>query len=133
MYVEAGDFISADARIIECSNLKVEEASLTGESVPVLKNSDYIEDENIPLGDKKNCLFSSTFVTNGKAYAIVTNVGMKTEIGKIAGMLSSSDNTTTPLQNKLAQVGKMIGILALGICAIVFALELLAAYRSGLD
>lgn len=133
MYVEAGDFISADARIIECSNLKVEEASLTGESVPVLKNSDYIEDENIPLGDKKNCLFSSTFVTNGKAYAIVTNVGMKTEIGKIAGMLSSSDNTTTPLQNKLAQVGKMIGVLALGICAIVFALELLAAYRNGLD
>ena len=88
IYVEAGDSIPADARIIDCSNLKVEEAALTGESVPVNKNADYIEEEDIPLGDRKNCLFSSTYVTNGKANAIVTAVGMSTEIGKIASMLS---------------------------------------------
>lgn len=76
--VEAGDSIPADARIIECSNLKVDEAALTGESVSVDKTSDYIEESNISLGDKKNCLFSSTNVTNGKARAIVTSVGMNT-------------------------------------------------------
>ena len=133
IYVEAGDSISADATIIECSNLKVEEASLTGESVPVEKNADYIEDENLPIGDLKNCLFSSTYVTNGKAKAVVTAVGMSTQIGKIAGMLTEEDNSKTPLQNKLAQVGKMIGLLALGICVVVFGLELIAAKKNGAD
>ena len=124
--VEAGDSVPADARIIECTSLKVEEAALTGESVPVNKNSDYIEEEDIPLGDMKNCLFSSTYVTNGKAKAIVTSVGMQTEIGKIASMLSEQKEDLTPLQHKLNKVGKMIGILALGICAVVFILELVA-------
>ena len=124
--VEAGDSISADARIIECSNLKVEEAALTGESLPVDKNSDYIEGDDIPLGDKKNCLFSSTYVTNGKAKAIVTNVGMATEIGKIASMLSEQKEELTPLQHKLNKVGNMIGILALSVCVIVFILEMIA-------
>ena len=124
--VEAGDSIPADARIIECSNLKVEEAALTGESVPVDKNSDYIEDEDIPLGDKKNCLFSSTYVTNGKAKAIVTSVGMSTEIGKIASMLSEQKEELTPLQHKLNKVGNVIGILALSVCVVVFILEMIA-------
>ena len=124
--VEAGDSIPADARIIECSNLKVEEAALTGESVPVDKNSNYIENEDIPLGDMKNCLFSSTYVTNGKAKAIVTSVGMKTEIGKIASMLSEQKEELTPLQHKLNKVGNMIGIMALAICAVVFILEMIA-------
>ena len=124
--VEAGDSIPADARIIECSNLKVEEAALTGESVPVDKNSKYIENEDIPLGDMKNCLFSSTYVTNGKAKAIVTSVGMKTEIGKIASMLSEQKEELTPLQHKLNKVGNMIGIMALAICAVVFILEMIA-------
>ena len=124
IFVEAGDSIPADARIIECSNLKVEEAALTGESVPVDKNSDYIESEYIPLGDKKNCLFSSTYVTNGKAKAVVTAVGMKTEIGKIAGMLSEQKDELTPLQHKLNFVGNVIGIMALAICAVVFVLEM---------
>ncbi len=124
--VEAGDSICADARIIECTNLKVDESALTGESVPVNKNNGYIEDENIALGDKKNCLFSSTYVTNGKAKAIVTSTGMNTEIGKIAGMLSDTKENATPLQNKLTSVGKMIGLMALVICVIVFALELIA-------
>ena len=123
--VEAGDSIPADARIIECSNLKVEEAALTGESVSVDKNSDYIEGEDIALGDKKNCLFSSTYVTNGKAKAIVTNVGMSTEIGKIASMLSSQKDELTPLQHKLNKVGNVIGIMALAICIIVFILEMI--------
>ena len=120
--VEAGDSIPADARIIECSNLKVEEAALTGESVPVDKNNEYIEDDEIPLGDRHNDLFSSTYVTNGKAKAIVTSVGMQTEIGKIAGMLNSQKKTTTPLQDKLAQVGKAIGIISIFICVGVFLL-----------
>lgn len=124
--VEAGDSIPADARIIECSNLKVEEAALTGESVPVDKNSDYIEQDDIPLGDKKNWLFSSTYVTNGKAKAIVTSVGMSTEIGKIARMLSEQKEELTPLQNKLNKVGNVIGVLALSICVVVFILEMIA-------
>ena len=124
--LEAGDSVPADARIIECSNLKVEEAALTGESVPVDKNNEYIEDENIPLGDKKNCLFSSTYVTNGKAKAVVTSVGMNTEIGKIASMLSEQKEELTPLQHKLNKVGNVIGIMALAICAFVFILEMIA-------
>ena len=123
--VEAGDSIPADARIIECSNLKVEEAALTGESVSVDKNSDYIEAEDIALGDKKNCLFSSTYVTNGKAKAIVTDVGMSTEIGKIASMLNEQKDELTPLQHKLNKVGNVIGIMALAICFIVFILEMI--------
>ena len=125
--VEAGDSVPADARIIECSNLKVEEAALTGESVPVDKNSDFIEEEDIPLGDKNNCLFSSTYVTNGKSKAIVTSVGMKTEIGKIASMLSEQKEELTPLQHKLNKVGNAIGIMALAVCAVVFVLEMIAA------
>lgn len=122
--VEAGDSIPADAVIIDCSNLKVEEAALTGESVPVDKSNEYIEEDDIPLGDKKNCLFSSTYVTNGKAKAIVTSVGMATEIGKIASMLSEQKDEMTPLQHKLNKVGNTIGIMALAICVVVFILEM---------
>ncbi len=124
--VEAGDSIPADARIIECSNLKVEEAALTGESLPVDKNNEYIENEEISLGDKKNCLFSSTHVTNGKAKAIVTSVGMSTEIGKIANMLNEQKDELTPLQHKLNKVGNVIGIMALAICIVVFFLEMIS-------
>ncbi len=127
IYVEAGDSIPADARIIECTNLKVEEAALTGESVPVGKNNEEIENDDIPLGDMKNCLFSSTYVTNGKAKAIVSSVGMGTEIGKIAGMLSAQEDEQTPLQQKLNYVGGVIGIMALAICVVVFVLEMIAA------
>ena len=128
IYVEAGDSIPADARIIDCSNLKVEEAALTGESVPVNKNADYIEEEDIPLGDRKNCLFSSTYVTNGKANAIVTAVGMSTEIGKIASMLSEQKEDLTPLQHKLNKVGSSIGILCLVVCAVVFVMEMFTVH-----
>ena len=124
--IEAGDSIPADARIIEYSNLQVEEAALTGESVPVNKNNTFIENDDVPLGDKKNCLFSSTYVTNGKGKAIVTEVGMQTEIGKIANMLSSQEQELTPLQEKLNKVGSAIGVLCLGVCLVVFVLEMIA-------
>ena len=124
--VEAGDSIPADARIIECTNLKVEEAALTGESVPVDKHNELIEKEDIALGDMKNCLFSSTYVTNGKAKAIVTAVGMQTEIGKIANMLNEQKDELTPLQQKLNKVGSAIGVMALAVCVFVFILEMIS-------
>lgn len=129
--VEAGDYVPADARILECSNLKVDESALTGESVAVDKISDIINKENLALGDQTNMLFSSTFVTNGRAKAIVTNIGMNTEIGKIAGMIIDTKDEETPLQKKLAQVGKMIGILSIIVCIVVFFLELFATKVDG--
>lgn len=125
--VEAGDFIPADARILEVSNLKVDESSLTGESVPVEKIADEIMKE-VALGDKKNALFSSTFVTYGRAKAIVTETGMNTEIGKIAKMLDEQTEEKTPLQVKLDQIGKVIGFFAIAICIVVFLIEWLAIY-----
>ena len=121
--VEAGDFVPADARLIDAVNLQVDESALTGESLPVNKHVDTITDDATALGDRKNMLFSSTFVTAGRAKAVVTAVGMQTEIGKIAGMLNSQKKTTTPLQDKLEQVGKAIGIISIFICVGVFLLN----------
>ncbi len=121
--VEAGDFVPADARLIDAVNLQVDESALTGESLPVHKHSDVIADDVTALGDRKNMLFSSTFVTAGRAKAVVTAIGMETEIGKIATMLNSQKKTTTPLQDKLAQVGKAIGIISIVICVGVFLLD----------
>ncbi len=129
--VEAGDYVPADARIVECSNLKVDESALTGESVAVDKIFETIDKENIALGDQTNMLFSSTFVTNGRAKAIVTSTGMNTEIGKIAGMIIDTKDEETPLQKKLAQVGKMIGILSIIVCIVVFFLELFTTKVGG--
>lgn len=127
--LEAGDFIPSDGRILESYNLKVDESALTGESLPVNKISDVIGQENVPLGDQKNMVFASTVVTYGRGKMIVTSVGMNNEVGKIATMLMSSEKETTPLQNKLAQISKVIGIMCLGICAVVFGLE----WMSGLS
>ncbi|MGM9969018.1 MAG: cation-translocating P-type ATPase [Anaeroplasma sp.] len=123
IYVEAGGSVPADARIISCSNLEIDESALTGESLPVKKIADYIDDDNIPLGERKNEIFSSTNVINGKCLAVVTAVGVNTEIGKIAGMLTSEAEQTTPLQHKLNFVGKVIGGLSIIICIVVFILE----------
>ena len=128
IYIEAGDFIPADSRIIEATELKVDESSLTGESLPVNKNNKELPEGDLPLGDQKNMLFSSTFATNGKGKAVVVATGMKTEIGKIASMLQTSKKEATPLQIKISQVGKIIGILCLVICAIVFAVEVGGGY-----
>ena len=126
LLVEAGDFVPADAMIIESANLVVDESALTGESVPVNKNNQHIEKEDVAIGDMTNCLFSSTYVTYGRAKAVVTGTGMNTEIGKIAGMLMNEENTQTPLQHKLDQIGKTIGIICIFVCVIVFAMELFA-------
>ena len=122
--LEAGDFVPSDGRILESYNLQIDESALTGESVPVNKTSDPLEQDDVPLGDRKNMAFSSTVVTYGRGTMLVTSVGMENEVGKIAGMLMNTEKESTPLQNKLAQISKTIGILCLGICVVVFALEL---------
>ncbi|MDE7095229.1 MAG: HAD-IC family P-type ATPase, partial [Anaeroplasmataceae bacterium] len=131
MLVEAGDHISADAKILESSSLAVDESALTGESLPVHKDKDYIPKESSSLGDQKNMVFSSTYITNGKAKVLVTQVGMNSEMGKIAGMLNEQVDATTPLQHKLSSVGKVIGIMALIICGLVFILEMIAEWKNG--
>ena len=124
--LEAGDFIPADARLLQSASLKSEESALTGESVPSEKDADAQVDENAPLGDRSNMVFSGCSVTYGTATAVVTGTGMDTEMGKIAGLLEGEEETQTPLQQKLAQLGKYLGIVALAACAIIFVVGLLS-------
>ena len=123
--LEAGDFIPADARLLYSTSLKCEESALTGESVPSEK--DYSADvaENAPLGDRANMVFSGCSVTYGTATAVVTATGMDTQMGKIANLLDTDNNSQTPLQQKLAQLGKYLGLLALAACAVIFAVGVL--------
>ncbi len=124
--IDAGRFIPCDIRLIESANLKVEESALTGESVPVDKDANLIlEDEKVSLGDKRNMVFMSTLATYGRATGIAVATGMNTEIGKIAKMLDDGENELTPLQKKLEQLGKVLGIAAIGICAVMFVVGLL--------
>ena len=123
--LEAGDFIPADARLLYSTSLKCEESALTGESVPSEK--DYSADvaENAPLGDRANMVFSGCSVTYGTATAVVTATGMDTQMGKIANLLDTDNNSQTPLQQRLAQLGKYLGLLALAACAVIFAVGVL--------
>lgn len=123
--LDTGDFIPADLRIIEAVNLKSQESALTGESVPVEKTSDTIEDESVGIGDRKNMLFSSSLITYGRGKGIVVETAMKTEVGKIAEMISEVEDSETPLQKKLDGLGKTLGIVALVICAVIFIVGLL--------
>ena len=123
--LDTGDYIPADLRIIEAVNLKTQESSLTGESVPVEKTSEIIEEQEIGIGDRKNMLFSSSLVTYGRGKGIVVETGMTTEVGKIAGMINSTEKQETPLQQKLDKLGKTLGIAALVICAVIFILGIL--------
>ena len=123
--LEAGDFVPADARLILNSSLKSEESALTGESVPSEKDADALVLENAPLGDRSNMVFSGCSITYGSATAVVTATGMNTEMGKIAGLLDNEEDSQTPLQKKLAQLGKYLGVLALAACAIIFVVGLL--------
>ena len=123
--LETGDFVPADLRIIEAYNLKAQEASLTGESLPVDKISEVITGDNVGIGDRSNMLFSSSLITYGRGKAIVVETGMNTEVGKIADMMNSSLNTETPLQKKLNQLGKTLGISALAICVLIFVIGLI--------
>ena len=122
MLLDAGDFVAADGILVESASLKIEESALTGESVPVDKQVEIPEGEDLPLGDRLNYVFTSSLVTNGRAKVIVTETGMNTEIGKIADMLQNQEEMRTPLQEKLDQLGKMLGIGALAICALIFAI-----------
>mgnify|MGYP003371426413 FL=1 len=123
--LDTGDYIPADLRIIEAVNLKSQESSLTGESVPVDKIEDTIEEAEIGIGDRKNMLFSSSLVTYGRGKGIVVETGMTTEVGKIAGMINSSEKQETPLQQKLNKLGKTLGIAALAICILIFIVGLI--------
>ncbi len=123
--LEAGDFVPADARLLSSSSLKVEESALTGESVPAEKDSEAIIKENAPLGDRTNMIYSGCSVTYGTALAIVTATGMNTEMGKIANLLNDQEETKTPLQEKLSQLGKYLGIVAIIACAVIFGVGFL--------
>ncbi len=123
--LDTGDYIPADLRIIEAVNLKSQEASLTGESVPVEKSTEKIENTEIELGDRTNMLFSSSLVTYGRGKGIVVETGMTTEVGKIAEMINEAEEQITPLQQKLNKLGKTLGIVAIVICLIIFIIGLL--------
>ena len=123
--IETGDYVSADLRIIEAINLKSQESSLTGESVPVEKETEAIEETEIGIGDRKNMLFSSSLITYGRGKAVVVETGMNTEVGKIADMLNETEKQETPLQKRLNDLGKTLGIAALAICAVIFFIGLL--------
>lgn len=123
--LETGDYVPADLRIIEAVNLKVQEAALTGESVPVEKMAAKIEDEKIGIGDRINMLFSSSLITYGRGKAVVVETGMNTEVGKIADIINTAEEQETPLQQKLDKLGKTLGIVALAICAVIFVVGLL--------
>lgn len=124
--LDAGRYVPCDLRLIETANLKIEESALTGESVPVEKQAEEkLEDPKTPLGDQKNMAFMSTLATYGRGIGVSVGTGMNTEIGKIAKMLEGEDKEFTPLQKKLAELGKTLGFVALGICALMFLVGLL--------
>ncbi len=125
IYLEAGSKVPADARLIEIANLRVEEASLTGESEPVDKTLDALTEENIPLGDQTNLLFMGTTVTYGRGTAVVVKTGMATELGQIAEMIQGVEDEQTPLQKRMSKMGQTLAIVSLGIVALVLVLGLL--------
>ncbi len=122
--LEAGDYIPADGRILECASLKTDESALTGESISVEKNVDPIHKE-APLGDRKNMVYSGSFVTYGRATFIVTDIGMNTEVGKIASLLKTASEKKTPLQVSLDQFGQKLSVIILIFCAILFGVNVL--------
>lgn len=139
--LEAGDAVPADARIIESASLKIEEAALTGESVPVNKFIDIINlkdtEKDVSLGDRKNMMYMGSSVVYGRGRAVVTATGMDTEMGKIAGALAQAQDGQTPLQKKLAQLSKILSFIVIGICAVIFAIgiirELVTGNQIGLE
>ena len=122
--LEAGDYIPADLRLIETVNLKIDEAALTGESVPVEKDAQALLKEDAALGDRVNCAYMGTVITYGRGKGVITDIGMQTQMGNIAGMLSQVPDESTPLQKKLDGLGKLLGIVCLGICVLIFLLGL---------
>jgi Ca2+-transporting ATPase len=125
IHLEAGDFIPADARLLQSNSLKSEESALTGESVPSEKDADTVLPAGSAIGDRTNMVFSGCSITYGTAVAVVTATGMQTEMGKIANLLEQAKETQTPLQIKLAQLGRILGVVALACCAVIFVIGLL--------
>src|SRR6185436_11312294 len=125
VFLEAGNFIPADIRLLEAVNLRVEEASLTGESLPVQKNAATVLDKNVPLGDRKNTAFMGTLVSYGRGRGVVTSTGMRTQLGLIATMLQNVETEETPLQRRLDQLGKSLSIASIILVAIVFVVALI--------
>lgn len=126
--LEAGDAVPADCRLIEAASLKAEESALTGESVPVTKCAEKLcadGEKDVPLGDRKNMVYMGSSVSYGRGVAVVTAVGMDTEMGKIAGALAAAKDEDTPLQKKLNQLSKILSVLVLGVCVVVFAVDIL--------
>ena len=123
--LETGGLVPADIRLTEAVNLKIQESSLTGESVPVNKITRTLEGENIALGDRKNMAFSSGMVTYGRGRGVVVATGMSTEVGKIATMLQEAGETETPMSKRLNQLGRMLGLVALAICGLIFVVGVL--------
>ena len=125
--LEAGDAVPADARLLECASMKVEEAALTGESVPVVKTAESLsagESGDVPLGDRINMVFMGSTVVYGRGKAVITATGMGTEMGKIASALSQAEEGKTPLQIKLSQLSRILTYLVVGICVVIFAVNL---------
>ena len=123
--LEDGKYVPADCRIIECHNLKIEESSLTGETIPVEKTTEIINDKNITIADINNMAFMTTVVVHGHGKAIVTETGMDTKIGQIANMIIKEESPETPIQKKLSEVGKILGLVCLGICLVIFIIGIL--------
>ena len=123
--LEAGNFVPADCRLISTFNLKAEESSLTGETVPVEKNASVLLDAKIGIGDCVNMVFATTVIVNGHGEAVVTETGMNTKVGKIAKMIITNESPETPIQRKLGEVGKTLGLACLGICALIFFMGIL--------
>lgn len=123
--LEAGNFVPADCRILESHNLKIEESSLTGETEPALKDADMICKKDITLGDMKNSAFMASITVNGHGRAVVTEIGMNTKVGQIANMIIEDKEPETPLQKKLGEVGKILGLACLFICIIIFVIGLI--------
>ena len=124
LFLEAGDLIAADGRIIENHSLQVNESSLTGESLAVEKNEEVLSDDEIPLSDRKNMVFGGTLVTYGRAIAVVTSTGMNSELGKIANLMENTQQKETPLQKTLDKFSGKLAIIIIAICIIVFVLEI---------
>ncbi|MGZ9221043.1 MAG: cation-translocating P-type ATPase [Anaerolineales bacterium] len=125
VFLEAGNYVPADLRLLEAVNLRVEEASLTGESLPVQKNAARVLEKNVPLGDRKNTAFMGTLVSYGRGRGVVTSTGMHTQLGLIATMLQNVEVEITPLQRRLDQLGKSLSVAALLLVAIVFIVALI--------
>ena len=129
--LEAGDFVPADIRLIEAASLKIEEAALTGESLPSEKNADAVLDEKAALGDRKNMAYSGGTVAYGRGVGVVCEIGMNTEVGKIASMLENADEDATPLQKQLAVTAKYLSFIVLGIAVVIFIAKLLGPKTGG--